>query len=100
METNDKTKEPKIESKKPRVELRFVCPTCGSRDLLITLLCARYPTSLLDYVEVDPDCLEDSEIFDKEPYDYYVSHHNDGWECQCDNCGLIPAIEGDGRNLP
>jgi len=100
METNDETKEPKIESKKPRLELRFVCPTCGSRDLLITLLCACYPTSMLDYLEVDPDCLEDSEIHDKEPYDYHKSSHNDGWEFQCTTCGRTPEIEIEGKKRP
>lgn len=83
-----------------KLNLRFTCPQCGSRDLKLTLLCASYPTSTLDFLEVDPDCFEDSEVHEREPYGEHWSSGNDGWEFECANCGRTPQIEIDGKKRP
>jgi len=83
-----------------KLNLRFTCPECGSQDLRITLLCAFYPTSTLDFLEVDPDGPDDFELHEREPYDQRCSSHNDGWEFECAGCGATPAIERDGEQVP
>jgi len=97
MEINGKAGEDNTESKKPRIKLRFTCPKCGGRDLRLTLLCAFYPTSTLDCLEVDPDSLEDSELQEREPFGEHCSSGNDGWEFQCADCGAVPMLEKDGE---
>jgi len=100
MEITDKTVEHATESRKPRLKLRFTCPSCGGRDMRITLLCASYPTSTLDWLDVDPDCFENSELIERDPYGEHWSGSHDGLEFECASCGAIPTIEKDGEKQP
>lgn len=100
MEIHDKPNEPEMESEKPRIKLRFTCPSCGGRDLRITLLCACYPTSTLDWLEVDPDGPDDFELHERDPYGEHCSSMNEGWEFECACCGATPTVERDGEQVP
>jgi len=100
MEMHDKTGKRSAESREPRTKLRFTCPRCGSKDLRITLLCAFYPTSTLDFLEVDTDGPDNFELHERDPYGEHCSSHNDGWEFECAGCGATPAIERDSEQVP
>jgi hypothetical protein len=100
METDRKTSEYSTQSREPRTKLRFTCPRCGGRDLRIMLLCAFYPTSTLDFLEVDPDGPDDFELHERDPYGEHCSSMNEGWEFECAGCGATPTVERDGEQVP
>jgi hypothetical protein len=76
------------------LELKFVCPLCGSQELRTKFPEALYQISTLDKVKKDPDESCDPWYIDeREPSEYEGVGHTEGWEFWCDKCHLIPYLE-------
>ncbi|AFM26046.1 hypothetical protein [Desulfomonile tiedjei] len=76
------------------LELKFVCPLCGSQDLRTKFPEPLYQISTLDAVKKDPGANGDPWYIDeREPSEYEGVGHTDEWEFWCDKCGLAPYLE-------
>jgi hypothetical protein len=76
------------------LELKFVCPLCGSQDLRTKFPEALHQISTLDAVKRDPTANCDPWYIDeREPAEYEGVGHAEGWEFWCDKCHLIPYLE-------
>lgn len=75
------------------MDLKFVCPLCGSPDLRTKFLEPRYPVSTLDKIEVDPRDIDLCHVYEREPSEFVPEDYFEGWEFWCDKCGLMPYLE-------
>lgn len=76
------------------MDLKFVCPLCGSQDLRTKFPEPLYQISTLDNVKKDPAANCDPWYIDeREPSEYEGVGHTDEWEFWCDKCGLIPHLK-------
>ena len=82
-----------------KLTLRFVCPKCGSGDLRETMLEVSYPIRLIEKIEVNPDDLEDIEVFDNGDEEYYHTGDMHGCQYSCEGCGMELTYEEDGKEL-
>ena len=97
MEIQTKINESSVNTERSRVELRFICPVCGGRKLRETLLEVSYPIRSIEKIEVNPDDLEEVEVFDSGEEEYYHSGHVDGWRYTCAQCGQELTYEEEGQ---
>jgi hypothetical protein len=83
------------------MDLKFVCPLCGSQELRTKFPEALYQISTLDAVKKDPGANCDPWYIDeREPSEYEGVGHTDEWEFWCDKCGLVPYLEQNHEEEP
>ena len=75
------------------MNLKFLCPMCGSQDLRTKFLEPYYPISTLDRIKVDPGNVDLCDLFAREPSEYEGAGYTDGWDFWCDKCHLVPRLE-------
>ncbi|MGB6068366.1 MAG: hypothetical protein WBG50_26450, partial [Desulfomonilaceae bacterium] len=75
------------------MNLKFLCPMCGSQDLRTKFLEPYYPISTLDRIKVDPGDVDLCDLFAREPSEYEGAGYTDGWDFWCDKCHLVPRLE-------
>ncbi|MGB6066340.1 MAG: hypothetical protein WBG50_16175, partial [Desulfomonilaceae bacterium] len=75
------------------MNLKFLCPMCGSQDLRTKFLEPYYPISTLDRIKVDPGDVDLCELQERNPSEYEGAGHTEGWQFWCDKCRMVPNLD-------